>query len=82
MDSARSHLAERAVAGLVTLADFVRRVVGEMSTEPLQPNHEDSLELPVKALLRRARPLPSPDDMVIDDLTEAEGDAFLAALEA
>ena len=53
-----------------------------MSTEPLQPNHEGSLELPVEELLRRARPLPSPDEMVIDDLTEAEGDAFLAALEA
>lgn len=66
----------------MTPATIVRRVVDEMSTEPLQPHHEDSLELPVEELLRRARPLPSPDEMVIDDLTEAEGDAFLAALEA
>jgi hypothetical protein len=41
-----------------------------------------SLELPVEELLSRARPLPAHDDMVIDDLTEEEGEAFLAALEA
>lgn len=52
-----------------------------MSTEPVQPRHEDSLELPVEELLRRARPLPSHEDMVIDDLTVEEGEAFLAALE-
>lgn len=51
-----------------------------MSTEPLQPSHEDSLEPPVEELLRRASPLPPPDEMVIDDLTKAEGDAFLAVL--
>lgn len=33
-------------------------------------------------LLRRARPLPSRDEMVIDDVTDEEGAAFLAALEA
>jgi hypothetical protein len=49
-----------------------------MSTESLQPNHGDSLELPVEELLRRARPLP--DEIVIDDLSEAEGDAFLSGL--
>lgn len=32
-------------------------------------------------LLRRARPLPPHEEMVIDDLTEEEGIAFLAALE-
>lgn len=52
-----------------------------MSTEPVQPCHEDSRELPVEELLRRARPLPSHEDMVIDDLTAEEGEAFLAALE-
>ena len=67
-------------AGPVTSADFVRTVDDEMSNEPLQPNHEDSLELPVEELLRRARPLP--DEMVIDDLTETDGDAFLSGLNA
>ncbi len=52
-----------------------------MSSEPIQPNHGDSLELPVEELLRRARPLPPHEEMVIDDLTSEEGDAFLAALQ-
>lgn len=43
-----------------------------------QPN---SLELPVEELLRRARPLPPHEEMVIDDLTVEEGAAFLASLE-
>ena len=30
--------------------------------------------------MRRARPLPPHEEMVIDDLDEAEGAAFLAAL--
>jgi hypothetical protein len=54
-----------------------------MSSEPIsQPSEGDSLELPVDELLRRARPLPPHEEMVIDDLTEEEGAAFLAALEA
>jgi hypothetical protein len=53
-----------------------------MSTEPVQPRHSESLELTVEELLRRARPLPPHDEMVIDDLSEDEGAAFLAALEA
>jgi hypothetical protein len=53
-----------------------------MSTEPRVPPHEDSLELPVEDLLRRARPLPPLDDLVIADLTIDEGDAFLAAIES
>lgn len=32
--------------------------------------------------MRRARPLPPHEDMLIDDLTEEEGAAFLAVLEA
>jgi hypothetical protein len=38
------------------------------------------LELPVEELLRRARPLPDHDEMVIEDLTVEEGEAFLAAI--
>jgi hypothetical protein len=52
------------------------------STEPLPTSIDKSRELPVAELLRRARPLPSLDDMAINDLTEDEGAAFLAALEA
>ena len=57
-------------------------LVGEMSTEPVHPRHSESLELPVEELLRRARPLPPHDAMVIEDVSEEEGAAFLAALEA
>lgn len=51
-----------------------------MSSEPVRPSQSDSLELPVEELLRRARPLPPHDEMVIDDLDEAETAAFLALL--
>ena len=54
----------------------------EMSIEPVHPRRSGSLELSVEELLRRARPLPPHDAMVIDDLSEEEGAAFLAALEA
>ena len=53
-----------------------------MSTQPLKPDQAENLELPVPELLQRARPLPPHAQMVIDDLTEDEGAAFLAALEA
>lgn len=53
-----------------------------MSTEPVPPQSGDSLELPVDELLRRARPLPPHAEMVIDDLSEKEGGAFLTALDA
>jgi len=53
-----------------------------MSIEPVHASHGGTLELPVEELLRRARPLPPHEEMVIDDLTEEEGAAFLAALEA
>ena len=39
-----------------------------------------SLELPVEELLKRARPLPPHSEMVIDDLTPEEGEAFLDAV--
>jgi hypothetical protein len=45
-------------------------------------NRDEDLELPVNELLRRARPLPPHDEMVIYDLTEEEGAAFLAAVES
>jgi hypothetical protein len=50
-----------------------------MSTEPVMPP-SDSLELPIEELFRRARPLPPHDEMVIEDLDDDEGVAFLAAL--
>ena len=45
-------------------------------------NREEHLELPVEELLRRARPLPPHDEMVIEDLSEDEGAAFLAAVKS
>jgi hypothetical protein len=45
-------------------------------------NREEHLELSVEELLRRARPLPPHDEMVIEDLSEEEGAAFLAAVES
>ncbi|MCU1460216.1 MAG: hypothetical protein JWO37_291 [Acidimicrobiales bacterium] len=39
-----------------------------------------TLELPVQELLRRARPLPPHEEMVIDDLTHEEGASFLEAI--
>ena len=53
-----------------------------VSSEPVHPNPSSSLELPVEELLLRARPLPPHDEMVIDDLSDEEGEAFLTALEA
>lgn len=44
------------------------------------PN-EPSMELPIEELLRRARPLPPHDEMVIAGLTEEEGRAFLEELD-
>ena len=62
----------------------VREIVGlrlmTVSTQPISES-DKHLELPVEDLLRRARPLPSHDEMVIDDLDDEEGMAFLAALE-
>jgi hypothetical protein len=50
-----------------------------VSTEPVDSS-EGHLELPVAELLRRARPLPPHEEMVIEDLTEDEGAAFLAVV--
>ncbi len=59
-----------------------RTLPSEMSTAG---DHRDlrvneSLELPVEELLKRARPLPPHSEMAIDDLTPEEGEAFLAAV--
>ena len=45
-------------------------------------NRKEHLQLPVEELLRRSRPLPPHDEMVIEDLTEEEGAAFLAAVKS
>jgi hypothetical protein len=50
-----------------------------MTTDPAVPG-SSSLELPVEELFQRARPLPPHEEMVIDDLDDAEGAAFLEAL--
>ncbi len=50
-----------------------------MSTQSDQSEPE-SLELPVEELLRRARPLPTHEEMLLDDVDEEEGQAFLAAI--
>ena len=52
-----------------------------VSTHPAD-NSEQHHELPVEELMRRARPLPPYEEMVIDDLTEDEGAAFLAAVKS
>ncbi len=49
---------------------------------PANQSEPEHLELPVEELLRRARPLPDHDEMVIEDLSEEEGEAFLAAVQS
>jgi hypothetical protein len=51
-----------------------------MSNDAVPARPTDSLELPVEELLRRARPLPPLEDMVIEDLSDDERESFLAAL--
>jgi hypothetical protein len=51
-----------------------------VSTHASDHSEARDLELPVEELLRRARPLPPHDQMVIEDLTEDEGVAFLEAV--
>ncbi len=57
-------------------------MLSEMSTAPNEHGLPvtDRLELPVDELLGRARPLPPHGEMVIDDLTPEEAEAFLAAV--
>lgn len=51
-----------------------------VSAHPANNNVQTCLELPVAELLLRARPLPDHDEMVIEDLTVEEGEAFLAEI--
>ncbi|HXB65712.1 MAG TPA: hypothetical protein VNV42_12655 [Solirubrobacteraceae bacterium] len=53
-----------------------------MSTHPASQSEPEHLERPVEELLRRVRPLPDHDEMVIGDLSEEEGEAFLAAVQS
>lgn len=55
---------------------------GTVSTHPASHSEPEHLELPVEELLRRARPLPDHDEMAIEDLSEEEGEAFLAAVQS
>lgn len=59
-----------------------QRKLHAVSTNPADNAEEQHLELPVEELLRRARPLPPHEEMVIDDLSEEEGAAFLAAIKS
>jgi hypothetical protein len=52
------------------------------STHPVSQSEPEHLELPVEELLHRARPLSDHDEMVIEDLSEEEGEAFLAAVQS
>lgn len=53
-----------------------------MSTHPASQSEPEHLELPVGELLQRAGPLPDRDEMVIEDVSEEEGEAFLAAVQS
>ena len=64
--------ARRGVAALRTLE--------AMSTHRANVPEEQHLGLPVEELLRRARPLPPHDEMVIEELGADEGEAFVLAV--
>ncbi len=53
-----------------------------VSTHPVSQSEPEHFELPVEELFRRARPLPDHDEMVIEGLSEEEGEAFLAAIQS
>lgn len=53
-----------------------------MSAHPANNSGQEHLETSVEELLRRARPLPDHDEMVIEDLTPEEGEAFLVAIQS
>jgi hypothetical protein len=53
-----------------------------VSTHRADANEQEHLDLPVDELLRRARPLPPHDEMLLDDLSEEVGAAFLSAVDS
>jgi hypothetical protein len=53
-----------------------------VSTQSSAAGEQPHVELPVEELLRRARPLPPPSEMIIEDLSTEEGAAFLAAIDS
>lgn len=68
------------MAGPSASVDGRRTLRSTVSTLPRDNHEEQHLELPVEELLRRARPLPPHEEMVIDDLTEQEAAAFFAVV--
>lgn len=79
----RSHSSARTtwgrLGGTIRTAPRLPRTV---STHPADNSDEEHRELRVEELLHRARPLYPDDEMVIDDLTDEEGEAFLAAVKS
>jgi hypothetical protein len=53
-----------------------------MATNRASIPEERHLELSVEELLRRARPLPAHDEMMIEDLSVEEGEAFVLTVES
>ena len=53
-----------------------------MATHRADNTEEPHLELPVEELLRRARPLPPHNEMVIEDIDEEQGAAFVAVVDS
>jgi hypothetical protein len=53
-----------------------------VATHRADNSDDQHLELPVEELLRRARPLPPHAEMVIEDIDDEEGAAFLAAVDS
>lgn len=54
-----------------------------MSTQPTNAGRTGQhLELPVDEVLRKAKPYPPRDELVIEDLTDEEEDAFWEAITA
>lgn len=77
--SVRRETSTLGCSGSLSTASYTSKTV---STHPANNSEEKHLELPVEELLRRARPLPPHDEMVIEDLTEEDGAAFLAAVDS
>ncbi len=58
-----------------------RRLLSDVSTQPTDAGHtRGDLELPVDEVLRTARPYPPREELLIDDLTDEEEEAFWEAI--